>query len=83
MLYNWFAGFIGAIFRVLLSAGISLLLLFRLDKFVLTTGYEFLDFGKMLCFNGGTIVLHYDFSWGDFRLGGPCLQMCPWLTRAY
>ncbi len=43
--YNWFAGFIGAILRLLLSAGISLLLVFRLDLFVLTTGYEFLDFG--------------------------------------
>lgn len=56
VIYNCFAGFIGAIIRVLLSAGISLLLVFRLDKFVLATGYEFMDFGMTTCSITGPII---------------------------
>ncbi len=45
-LYNGFAGFVGAIIRVAISAVITLLLLFRLDVSVMAKGFEFLDFGE-------------------------------------
>ena len=43
--YNGFAGFVSALVRLGISAGVGLLLLFRLDQNVLTKIFSFLDFG--------------------------------------
>jgi len=44
-LYNAIVGIIASIFRILLSVGVNLLLLFRLDTVILMKGWEFLDVG--------------------------------------
>ena len=44
-LYNGFAGFVSAILRMIITAVISLLLLFRLDTTILPRGFEVFDSG--------------------------------------
>ena len=46
--YNGFAGFVSALIRLGISAGVGLLLLFRLDQNVLTKIFSFLDFGRSI-----------------------------------
>ena len=43
--YNAIVGFATSIVRILLSIGVNLLLLFRLDTVILMKGWEFLDPG--------------------------------------
>ena len=45
--YNGLAGFVGAVFRIAMSAVLSLILLFRLDEVALMKKFDSLDFGKL------------------------------------
>ena len=49
-LFNGFAGFVLAIVRVAINAGLSLLLLFRLDTMVFPRGFDTIDFGEDIFF---------------------------------
>ena len=46
--YNGLAGFVGAIFRIAMSAIFSLILLFRLDEIALMKKFDGFDFGKSI-----------------------------------
>jgi len=46
--YNTIVGLFAAIFRVIVSAAFSLLLLFRLDTVILMKGFEFGDTGMSI-----------------------------------
>ena len=46
--YNGLAGFVGAIFRIAMSAIFSLILLFRLDEVALMKKFDGFDFGKCM-----------------------------------
>ena len=44
--YNGLAGFVGAVFRIAMSAIFSLILLFRLDEVALMKKFDSFDFGE-------------------------------------
>ena len=46
--YNGLAGFFGAVYRIALSAILSLIQLFRLDEVALMNKFAILDFGKSM-----------------------------------
>ena len=54
--YNGLAGFVGAIFRIAMSAVFSLILLFRLDEVALMKKFDAFDFGK--CMPGRVVCLN-------------------------
>jgi len=58
--YNAIVGIVASIFRILLSIGVNLLLLFRLDTVIFMKGWEFLDAGHK-AFNG-FLYLEYTYN---------------------
>ena len=55
-LYNGFIGIIGGILRILITTGISLLLLFRLDAVTLPRGFDFFDIGMLKYYKTNVVL---------------------------